>query len=114
MCGVLQREAREREGYRSSNGTGESSQREREERDGGKEEDGESCVLTLMMSSVTFLRWQKAHKMDRFRYMYLVVESVLFFFLQEEQRRAEKVAEKKRAAAQVIQLLFGPLLQLLK
>lgn len=86
--------------------------REKEKREMEEKRKMVSPVLTLMMSSVTFLRWQKAHKMDRFRCMYLVVESVLF--LQEELRRAEKEAEEKRAAAQVIQLLFGSLLQLLK
>lgn len=41
---VLQRKTREREGYRSSEGTGESSQREREDGD-GEEEDGKDFVV---------------------------------------------------------------------
>lgn len=42
---VLQRKTREREGYRSSEGTGESSQREGEEGAGGEEEDGENLLV---------------------------------------------------------------------
>ncbi len=44
----LQRKTRERKGYRSSEGTGESSQREREEGDGGEEEDGKDFVVCCL------------------------------------------------------------------
>ncbi len=43
----LQRKTRAREGCRSSEGTGESSQREREEGDGGEEEDGKEFVVLM-------------------------------------------------------------------